>query len=174
MNLIYLCESFNLPEVAHYWAQVVEINEYQKHRFSRLIIEKLFHTLADKKIAILGFAFKKDTNDTRETPAITICQDLLRDQACLSIYDPKVVEASIRSDLKEYNQERIQISKSVEETVQDAHAIVILTEWDCFKNLDYAKIFASMQKPAFLFDGRNLLDLKQMQKLGFEAYGIGK
>ena len=174
LNLIYLCESFNLPEVAHYWTQVVEINEYQKHRFSRLIIEKLFHTLADKKIAILGFAFKKDTNDTRETPAITICQDLLRDQAFLSIYDPKVAEASIRSDLKEYNQERIQISKSIEETVQDAHALVILTEWDCFKNLDYAKIFASMQKPAFLFDGRNLLDLKQIRKLGFEAYGIGK
>ena len=174
LNLVYLCEYFGLPEVAHYWNQVVEMNEYQKHRFSHLIVEKLFNTLAGKKIAIFGFAFKKDTNDTRETPAITICQNLLKEQALLSICDPKVIKSDILRDLQNFSSDLIDVQVDPYVAAKDSHAIVILTDWESFKNLDYKRLYASMKKPAFIFDGRNLLNLKQLQNLGFEAYGIGK
>ena len=174
LNLVYLCEHFELPEVAHYWNQVVEMNEYQKNRFSQLIVEKLFNTLSGKKIAIFGFSFKKDTNDTRETPAISICQNLLKEQAFLSICDPKVIESDIRRDLKGFSQELIQIQTDPYETVKDSHAIVVLTDWEIFKNLDYQRLYDSMKKPAFVFDGRNLLNLQQLRSLGFEAHGVGK
>ena len=174
LNLVYLCEYFGLPEVAHYWNQVVEMNEYQKHRFSHLIVEKLFNTLAGKKIAIFGFAFKKDTNDTRETPAITICQNLLKEQALLSICDPKVIKSDILRDLQNFSSDLIDVQVDPYVAAKDSHAIVILTDWESFKNLDYKRLYASMKKPASIFDGRNLLNLKQLQNLGFEAYGIGK
>lgn len=174
LNLVYLCEYFGLPEVAHYWQQVVELNEYQKRRFSHLIVEKLFHTLSGKKIAILGFAFKKNTNDTRETPAIAICQNLLQENASLAICDPKVEEAQIYRDLLEFPNDLIEVNDDPYQAAQDAHALVVLTDWEQFKNLDYARIYASMQKPAFVFDGRNLLNLQQLTSLGFETYGIGK
>lgn len=174
LNLVYLCEYFGLPEVAHYWNQVVEMNEYQKLRFSRLIIQKLFNTLSGKKLAVFGFSFKKDTNDTRETPAITICQNLLREQAQLNICDPKVSKESIFKDLQEFPSSLINICNDPYEAAKDTHAIIILTDWDLFKNLDYKRLYESMKKPAFLFDGRNLLNLKQIRTLGFEAYGIGK
>ena len=127
-----------------------------------------------KKIAIFGFAFKKDTNDTRETPAITVCQDLLEEQAKLAIYDPKVPEETVRRDLRPYPSELITITQTPYEAAEEAHAIVILTEWDEFVALDYGKIFKNMQQPAFVFDGRNILDLKHLRTIGFEAYGIGK
>lgn len=174
LNLVYLCEYFGLPEVAHYWNQVVEMNEHQKHRFARLITEKLFNTLSGKKIAIFGFAFKKDTNDTRETPAITVCQNLLKEQANLAICDPKVTKDSILRDLSGFQDSLIHYYSDPYEAVVDAHAIVILTDWEVFKNLDYKRLYETMQKPAFLFDGRNLLNLQQIRSLGFEAYGIGK
>lgn len=174
LNLVYLCEYFGLPEVAHYWQQVVELNEYQKRRFSHLIVEKLFNSLSGKKIAILGFAFKKNTNDTRETPAIAICQNLLQENASLAICDPKVEEVQIYRDLPEFPKDLITVNDDPYQAAQDAHALVVLTDWEQFKNLDYARIYASMQKPAFIFDGRNLLNLQQLTSLGFEAYGIGK
>ena len=174
LNLVYLCEYFGLPEVAYYWNQVVEMNEYQKHRFSRLIVEKLFNTLSGKKIAIWGFAFKKDTNDTRETPAVTVCQNLLREQAQLAICDPKVTQNTILKDLAEFPSSLIEYCEDPYKAATDAHAIVILTDWEIFKNLDYKRLYENMNKPAFLFDGRNLLNLQQIRSLGFEAYGIGK
>ena len=174
LNLIYLCEYAGLTEVARYWQQVIDMNEYQKHRFARLIREKLFGSLRSKKIAIFGFAFKKDTNDTRETPAITVCQDLLEEQAKLAIYDPKVPEEIVRRDLRPYPVDLIMVTQTPYEAAEEAHAIVILTEWDEFIALDYEKIFKNMQQPAFVFDGRNLLDLKHLRTIGFEAYGIGK
>ena len=172
LNLVYLCEYFGLPEVAHYWNQVVEMNEYQKHRFSYLIVEKLFHSLAGKKVAVFGFAFKKNTNDTRETPAITICQDLMKEQAQLLICDPKVTQETIKQDLAGFSNYEIQADPYV--AAQGAHAIVILTEWEIFKNLDYKRLYDAMQKPAFVFDGRNIVNLQQLRNLGFEAYGVGK
>jgi UDPglucose 6-dehydrogenase len=175
LNLVYLCEHFGLPEVAAYWNSVIKMNDYQKHRFSRRVISSMFNTVSDKKIAVLGFAFKKDTNDTRESAAIYICQDLLEEQANLAIYDPKVELAQIQKDLGiSTENELVTYCVNAYEATKDAHAILILTEWDEFKALDFKKIYEDMHQPAFLFDGRNLLDLETLQAIGFEASGIGK
>ena len=175
LNLVYLCEHFGLPEVAAYWNSVIEMNDYQKHRFCRRVISTMFNTVADKKIAILGFAFKKDTNDTRESAAIYICKDLLEEQANIAIYDPEVEVAQIQRDLGiDAENEYVTYCKDALEATKGAHAILILTEWDEFKALDYQKIYEQMQLPAFLFDGRNILDLEALQAIGYEASGIGK
>ena len=175
LNLVYLCEHFGLPEVAAYWNSVIKMNDYQKHRFSRRVISSMFNTVSEKKIAVLGFAFKKDTNDTRESAAIYICQDLLEEQANLAIYDPKVELAQIQKDLGiSTDNELVTYCVNAYEATKDAHAILILTEWDEFKALDFKKIYDEMHQPAFLFDGRNLLDLETLQAIGFEASGIGK
>ena len=176
LNLVYLCDHFGLPEVAHYWEAVVKMNDWQKHRFAGRIVRSLFNTVADKKIAVLGFAFKKDTNDTRESAAIAVCRDLLAEQARVVVYDPKVPADEIRHDIlgKGKDDPRLVIADSAYEAVQGAHALAVVTEWDEFKTLDYKKIFAAMEKPAFVFDGRNILDLKKLNALGFRASGIGK
>ena len=174
-NLVYLCEHFGLPEVAAYWNGVIEMNDYQKRRFARRVLASLFNTVSDKKIAVLGFAFKKDTNDVRESAAIYVCRDLLEEKAQVSIYDPQVSAQQIERELG------VQDSAAGWELCADAyaatagaHAVLILTEWDLFKDLDYARIYQQMQQPAFLFDGRNLLDLQALKAIGFEASGIGK
>jgi len=176
LNLVYLCEHFGLPEVAAYWHSVVKMNDWQKHRFSSKIVSSLYGTAADKKIAILGFAFKKDTNDTRESPAISVCKDLLLENAKLSVYDPRVPAGEIvRETLGLGGKDhRLTIASDAYEAAQDAHAVVVLTEWDEFKTLDFARIFSSMSKPAFVFDGRNILDLKKLSGIGFRTYSIGK
>jgi len=184
LNLVYLCEHFGLPEVAAYWESVVTMNDYQKHRFSRRVVHALFNTVSDKRIAVLGFAFKKDTNDTRESAAIYVCQDLLEEDANLAIYDPQVRGAQIGKDLglpwdevtQSVGDGRIELSPSALAAVDGAHALLILTEWDAFKpdQLDYAEVFARMEKPAFIFDGRNLTDLATLREMGFRAEGIGK
>lgn len=175
LNLVYLCEYFGLPEVAAYWNGVIEMNDYQKHRFCRHIISSMFNTVSDKKIAVLGFAFKKDTNDTRESAAIYICKDLLEEQAEVAIYDPKVEVEQIQRDLGiDSDNKQVRFCTDAYEATKDAHAVLILTEWDAFKALDYQKIFEQMQQPAFLFDGRNIVDLEAMRAIGFEASGIGK
>ncbi|MFW6217530.1 MAG: UDP-glucose 6-dehydrogenase [Verrucomicrobiota bacterium] len=175
LNLVYLCEYFGLPEVAAYWNSVIEMNDYQKHRFARRVVSTMFNTVSDKKIAVLGFAFKKDTNDTRESAAIYICRDLLEEQANLAIYDPKVEAKQIHQDLEiDAADARVAICKDAYEAALDAHAILVLTEWDEFKELDFKKIHDHMNLPAFLFDGRNLLDLEALREIGFEASGIGR
>ena len=176
LSLVYLCDRFGLPEVSAYWESVVKMNDWQKHRFSGKIVSSLFNSVADKKIAVLGFAFKKDTNDTRESPAIAVCRDLLAEQARVVVYDPKVPAEEIRRDVlgADATEPRLTIASSAMEAADGAHAIAIVTEWDEFKTLDYAKIFSAMQKPAFLFDGRNILNLREIEALGFRAYGIGK
>ena len=176
LNLSYLCESFGLPEVSAYWASVVKMNDYQKQRFSSKIVRTLFNSVADKRIAVLGFAFKKDTDDTRESAAINIVRDLLAEQANVVVYDPKVPAAEIVSDVlgKGQANPRLTVAASAYEATVGAHAIAIVTEWDEFKSLDYAKIFEGMQKPAFIFDGRNIVDLGKLRALGFRVFGIGK
>jgi UDPglucose 6-dehydrogenase len=177
LNLVYLCGAFNLPEVAEYWRQVVKMNDYQRHRFARKVLHALFSTVSGKRIAVLGFAFKRDTNDTRESSAISICRDLLEERAILAIHDPKVERAQIFRDLERKDGDSsIIICGNAFEAATGADAILILTEWEEFrsKNLDYKKIFALMRKPAFLFDGRNLTNLAQMREIGFVAEGIGK
>jgi len=176
LNLVYLCEHFGLPEVALYWEGVVRMNDWQKRRFAGKIVRSLFNTVADKTIAVLGFAFKKDTNDTRESAAIAVCRDLLAEQARVVVYDPKVPADEIRADVLGHGveNERLVVAKSAYEAAEGAHAIALVTEWDEFKQLDYARIFQKMHQPAFLFDGRNILDLAQLKKIGFRASGIGK
>jgi UDPglucose 6-dehydrogenase len=176
LNLVYLCEHFGLPEVAAYWEQVVSMNDYQKRRFTRNVVKALFNTVSDKKIAVLGFAFKKDTNDTRESAAIQVCRDLLVEGAHLTVCDPKAPEAQIRRDLELADDVMLPVTTDPYAACAGAHAILILTEWDAFRNdrLDYTRIYAAMEKPAFLFDGRNILDLGALRSIGFIAQGIGK
>ena len=177
LNLTYLCEHFGLPEVAAYWDSVVKINDWQKRRFAAKIVSNLFDTVADKRIAVLGFAFKKDTNDTRETAAISVCRDLLAEQANVVVYDPKVPAAEIVSDVLgkgASENSRLTVAASAYEACVGAHAIAIVTEWDEFKTLDYARIYETMPKPAFIFDGRNITDLAKLRAIGFRACGIGK
>jgi UDPglucose 6-dehydrogenase len=174
LNLVYLCEHFGLPEVAAYWENVVRMNDHQKRRFTGRIVKELFNTVANKKIAILGFAFKKNTNDVRESPAIAVCRDLLAEHARLAVYDPKVAPEDIRRELQGAADDRLSIARDPYEACEGAHAVAILTEWDEFKALDFSRILASMPKPASIFDGRNLLDLAKLRAIGFRAFGIGK
>uniref|UniRef100_A0A0K0EFX5 UDP-glucose 6-dehydrogenase n=1 Tax=Strongyloides stercoralis TaxID=6248 RepID=A0A0K0EFX5_STRER len=179
LSLVYLCESLNLNEPAAYWASVVEMNNWQRKRFSHKIITELFNTVAGKKITIFGFAFKKDTGDTRESSAIAVSKHLLEECADLHIYDPKVLESTIRFDLSNAMSNKSVIDKNVTvhsdpyEAVKDSHAIVILTEWDEFKSYDYEKILNSMVNPATIFDGRRILDSSKMKSLGFRIFTIG-
>jgi len=173
LNLVYLCRSFGLPEVAEYWHQVIVMNDWQKKRFAQNMVSSMFNTVSGKKIGILGFAFKKDTGDTRETPAIDVCGLLLAEKAKLAIYDPKVSREQIYSDLGT-DPGTIEIDDDPYVTCAGAHAIAILTEWDSFKTLDYQRIFDSMQKPAFIFDGRNIIDVPALQKIGFQCWAVGK
>ena len=175
LNLCYLCRYFRLPEVANYWEQVISMNEYQKERFVRRILSSMFNTVSGKKIAILGYAFKKDTNDARESPAIGVCKRLLNEKAKLSIYDPKVESATILSTLKTKpgNDQNIEIAESVLEAVTDSHCVVVLTEWDEFTEVNFKKVYSLMHKPANIFDGRNILNLDELRSIGFSAIGIG-
>merc|ERR1712045_921346 len=178
LNLVYICESEGLHEVAKYWQQVVEMNEHQKLTFAGKIISSLFNTVTCKKIAILGFAFKKDTGDVRETPAISVCNMLLQDGAIVTVYDPKVKKEDALIEFKYHNMQvdesRLVFSRTPEEAVDGAHALVVLTEWDEFKTYNYQEFFNSMMKPAFLFDGRSILDLSALEDIGFEVHAIGK
>ena len=175
LNLCYLCRYFRLPEVAEYWEQVIRINEYQKERFVTRILDSMFNTVSGKRIAILGYAFKKDTNDARESPAIAICRRLLEEKAQLAIYDPKVSKDTIISSLALPLEQTasIEFCDSAREACNQSHCVAILTEWDEFKEIDFAEIYESMIKPAILFDGRNLLDLEKIRSIGFTAKGIG-
>ncbi len=176
LNLTYLCESFGLPEVAAYWTGVVSMNDWQKKRFAARIVKELFNTVADKKIAVLGFAFKKDTNDTRESAAINVWCDLLAEHANVCVYDPKVPAAEIVADVLGQGQSnaRLTVAPDAYTACAGAHAIAIVTEWDEFRTLDYARILGTMPKPACLFDGRNIVDGAALRKLGFRFFAIGK
>lgn len=175
LNLVYLCEHYGLQEAADYWEQVVKMNDYQKRRFSERIVGTMFNTVSSKTIAIWGFAFKKDTDDTRESAAITVCRNLIGEQAQLNIFDPKVSKERIFEDLGDIaNDDNVRIYQSAEKAATGAHAIAILTEWDTFAEQDFEKIHESMPKPAFLFDGRNITDLKKLREIGFEAHGVGQ
>jgi UDPglucose 6-dehydrogenase len=181
LNLVYIASSLGLQEVADYWEQVILMNDYQKHRFARKIVKTLYNTVADKKIAFLGWAFKKDTNDTRESAAIYVAEKLLQEQANISIYDPKVKKEQIITDLEnletldpEAIHKRITVVSNPYEAMKEAHAVAILTEWDEFAAYDWQKVYDNMMKPAFVFDGRGILDLKNLTKIGFQLFILGK
>ncbi len=180
LNLVYISKTFGLNEVADYWEQVIIMNDHQKRRFAEKIVKTLFNTVSGKKIAILGWAFKKDTNDTRESAAIYVTDYLLNEQAEIVVYDPKVNPEQIYADLDylsyrsdEENRKAVTIVSSAEEACKDAHAVAVLTEWEEFNVLDWEKIYEDMLKPAFLFDGRRILDRRSKENIGFEFYAIG-
>ena len=180
LNLVYISKSFGLNEVADYWEQVIIMNDHQKRRFSKNIVSTLYNTISGKKIAFFGWAFKKDTNDTRESAAIYVADDLINEQAKISVYDPKVSHEQILFDLnyletrsETQNSKHITSSANAYDACKDAHAIAVLTEWDEFKEYDWQKIYDGMLKPAFVFDGRNVLDGAKLRAIGFHYQGIG-
>ena len=187
LNLVYLCRHFNLPEVADYWQQVIKLNDYQKQRFAKQIINSLFNTVSGKKITFLGWAFKKDTNDTRESAAIYVAWELLQDKAEIHVYDPRVTKEQILKDLDYLAEQNLEFSKIKDQlfanlvvhndpyaAMANTHAIAILTEWDEFKTYDWQKIYTNTLKPAFVFDGRNILNATKLKEIGFEVKGIGR
>jgi len=181
LNLVYIARSFGLDAVADYWAQVIIMNDHQKERFARKIVRTLFSTVSDKKIAFYGWAFKKDTNDTRESAAIYVAADLLDERARIHVYDPKVTPQRMRQDMDELARheaplldEHLQMESDPYEAAEGAHAIAILTEWNEFNDYDWERIYDAMLKPAFIFDGRALLDAQALEAIGFRVYTIGK
>ena len=180
LNLVYIAKSLGLNEVADYWHQVILMNNHQRDRFAKNIIKTLYNTVSGKTIAFLGWAFKKDTNDTRESAAIYVADLLMDEQAIIRVYDPKVNAPQMQSDLNYLNtrseSENNKYLKKENEpytAMEGAHAIAVLTEWDEFKTYDWKRIYKNMQKPAFVFDGRNILDRHMLEKIGFIYTGIG-
>ncbi|TFK32086.1 UDP-glucose/GDP-mannose dehydrogenase [Crucibulum laeve] len=182
LNLVYLSESLHLPEVANYWRQVVDMNEYQKRRFSKRVVDTLFNTITGKRIAVLGFAFKADTGDTRESAAITLIKDFQSERAFVNIYDPQVPHDQIWADLAEASpltpidtiKKQVTICSSAMEACKNAEAVVIATEWKEFNEINWEEVYAHMNKPAFVFDGRLLVDEKKLTKIGFTVNTIGR
>ena len=172
LHLSYLCEYYGLPEVADYWASVVRINEWQTDRFFQNILHELFNTLAGKTITMLGFAFKQDTGDTRDSPAIPLCEKLVGENARVRIHDPKALE-NARIELKNLKGD-ISFVEDVYEAADGAHALALVTQWDEYRELDYEKIHQTMAEPAFIFDGRNHLDHDKLYKIGFNVFPLGK
>ncbi|PIZ10372.1 MAG: nucleotide sugar dehydrogenase [Flavobacteriaceae bacterium CG_4_10_14_0_8_um_filter_31_99] len=180
LNLVYIAKSYGLDNVADYWEQVIIMNDHQKKRFSDTIVKTLFNTVSGKKIAFLGWAFKKDTNDTRESAAIYVADHLLDEMANVVVYDPKVSAAKIYADLDylatrkpEENTSLLTVSNDPYQAMNDAHAVAILTDWDEFATYDWEQIYKNMKKPAFIFDGRKILDKDQLQQIGFEVFSLG-
>ncbi|MEN9928103.1 MAG: UDP-glucose 6-dehydrogenase [Bacteroidota bacterium] len=180
LNLVYIAKSYGLNEVADYWEQVIIMNDHQKRRFAKNIVSTLYNTVSGKKITFLGWAFKKDTNDTRESAAIYVANDLIYEQATIAVYDPKVGHKQVLTDLnyletrtEAENENHIAYQHDPYEACHNAHAIAILTEWDEFKAYDWQKIYDHMLKPAFIFDGRNILDGEKLKQIGFHYQAIG-
>jgi UDPglucose 6-dehydrogenase len=170
-NLVYLCRHYGLDEVADYWESVVRMNKYQTERFVLKMLKSMFNTITGKRIAIFGFAFKANTGDTRESPAIYVTKKLLKEMASVAISDPKALE-NAKIELREFK-ENVEYCPDPYVAAKNAHAIAVLTEWECYKTLDYKKILASMEKPAFIFDGRNILPHKELFEIGFNVVPLG-
>jgi len=181
LNLVYIAKSYGLKEVAAYWEQVVLMNDYQKRRFADQIIQTLYNTVSSKKITFYGWAFKKDTNDTRESAAIYVADALIEEKAEIHVYDPKVSKEQMLTDLnrlgtrtEEENERYLKVIGDPYRAAEEAHAIAIMTEWDQFKALDYEKIYTLMLKPAFVFDGRRIIDKGALDRIGFKTYKLGE
>ncbi len=172
LNLVYLCRHYGLEEVADYWEGVIKINNYQQERFVRNMLTAMFNTLAGKRICLFGFAFKANTGDTRESPAIYVARRLLEEQAEVIISDPKALD-NARLDLADA-QGRLRFVEDPYEAAAGCHAIAVLTEWPLYAELDFQRIYREAEKPAFIFDGRNLLDSRRCFELGFNVFPIGK
>ena len=180
LNLVYISKSLGLTEVADYWHQVILMNNYQRDRFVKNMIKTMYNTVSGKTIAFLGWAFKKDTNDTRESAAIYVADMLIEEQATIKVYDPKVTSTQMLNDLDYLNTRSLKENASFLQTNDDpykalegTHAVAVLTEWDEFKSYNWQSIYDAMQKPAFVFDGRNILDKQKLEAIGFVYSAIG-
>jgi len=175
LNLVYLCQYYGLHDVADYWEQIVKINSWQQERISSIVIKNLFGTLSNKKLAILGFSFKANTNDTRESPSIAISKNLLKEGSELNFYDPKVNKNQILKEFQgnEY-EKKIKVSETAFDAAKGTDAVIVLTEWEQFNNLDWELIFQVMRKPAWVFDSRNYLDKNHLSKVGFKVWTLGQ
>lgn len=171
LNLVYICESYGLREVARYWEGVLAMNEYQESRFVKAMIRYMFNTIVDKRIALFGFAFKADTSDTRQSPAIFVARKLLDERAQVVVTDPKALD-NARQDLADAVGS-VQFTDDPYQAARGAHAVAIMTEWELYRSLDWERIYASMDKPAFVFDGRNILDHQKLFGMGFNVFPIG-
>ena len=183
LNLIYICNHFGLEEVSSYWQKVIDINSWQSNRITEIIVNSLFGTLKDKKIAILGFAFKANTNDTRESRAINICTSLIDEGAILQIFDPRVTKEQIAKELNSSPRDSQKMSdnkgswmksKSINDSFDNIDAVVILTEWDEFKNLDWDSLSKKMRRPSWLFDTRSISNVEVARKNGINIWEIGR
>ncbi len=172
LNLVYICRHYGLHEVADYWHSVVKINDYQKSRFVGRILASMFNTIVGKRIAVFGFAFKANTGDTRETPAIAVCRKLLEERAALVVTDPAALP-NAKKDLADFA-DRVAFEPDPYKAAAGAHALVFVTEWPQYQKLDFQRLYDSMAKPAFLFDGRNFLDHEKLFEIGFDVHPIGK
>lgn len=172
LNLVYLCEFYGLSEVAGYWEQVIKMNEYQEANFVSKMVTAMFNTVAGKRVALFGAAFKAHTSDTRESPALAVCRELVGERAQVVLSDPHALE-NARQDLGEIA-EQVIFEPDPYTAARNAHAIAVLTEWPQFAELDYQSIYDEMVHPAFIFDGRNILDHKALYEIGFNLYAIGK
>jgi UDPglucose 6-dehydrogenase len=172
LNLVYISESYGLNEVARYWESVLEMNEFQESRFVRMMIREMFNTIVGKRIALFGFAFKADTSDTRESPAKYVTEKLLEERARVAISDPKALD-NARIDMAS-SAELLDFIEDPYEAAKGAHAIAIMTEWALYRSLDWEKIYSSMEKPAFVFDGRNILEHERLYSIGFNVYPLGR
>lgn len=182
LNLSYLSESLGLPQVAEYWRQVITMNEFSKSRFAKKVVQTLFNTVTAKRLALLGFAFKKDTGDTRESPAISLCKHFREEGAHVAIYDPKVKREQIYLDLSEPGvvddrralEDAISVCPTALDACHDAEAVVIATDWDEFKQIDWSLVYNVMRKPAVIFDGRRVLNIAELKKIGFKVHSVGQ
>ncbi len=177
LNLVYLCGYFGIPEVGNYWQQVVELNNWQQKRICKIVLQKLFGTVNGKHIAILGFSFKANTNDTRESPAIQISLDLLEEGAKLSIYDPKVKPQRIQEDIDEYSKNspgQWTVANDISEALKGADALLILTDWDEFKNLDWNYLSTLMRTPTWVFDTRSVVNSIDIKNAGINLWRLGE
>jgi UDPglucose 6-dehydrogenase len=172
LNLVYICQGYGLTEVADYWESVVKINQWQQRRFIQNMLGSMFNTVAGKRIALFGFAFKANTGDTRESPALVIARGLLAERADLVITDPKALDHA-RRDLADVAQ-GVTFEPDPYAAAEGAFAIAVMTEWKLYSELDYKRIYASMSKPAFVFDGRNILDHAKLFEIGFNVWPVGK
>ena len=184
LNLVYLCNFFGLPEVANFWEEVVRLNNWHQHRISKLVVKKLFGTVSGKKIGILGFAFKANTNDTRESAAINICKDLIEEGAILYIHDPKVETTQITKDLGQKPENNLSSarnlaegswisSKTIDDSIEQSDAVIFLTEWEEYSFIDWLEASKKMRKPSWVFDARSVLDPLQVKKHGLNLWRIG-
>jgi UDPglucose 6-dehydrogenase len=172
LNLVYIAQGYGLTEVAEYWEAVIKINDWQESRFIRTMLENMFNTVAGKRIALFGFAFKADTGDTRESPALVIARGLLEEHAEVVITDPKALD-NARHDLGDFAGE-VSFEIDPYRAAAGAHAVALLTDWKSYRDLDYRRILDSMERPASVFDGRNLLDHRKLFEIGFNVFAIGK